>query len=134
MVTDSHIANAAGAGDVYMVAYAAPVGRNVFDVTGNEVFQPFRQGRGVAVEGEDVGKVGGEFVEDGNFPASCFVQDGNQCPIAESTVPVCDNPVRVLDEAAVADVVIGNVAGNVFDESVVADGAIMQGDTVQPGM
>jgi len=79
----------------------------------------------VAIEGDDVGGVGREFVVDGNLAAAGFVDHVDLRPVAEGAFPFDCEQIDVVDHNVVFDHVVGHVVSDLADVDVIADGAIM---------
>ncbi len=77
--------------------------------------------------------MGGQAGEDGDFASSCFVEHADACAVAEGAAPFGDDEVGVLDETPRADVVVGDVVLDVFDEGVVSHGDVVQGGVPDAG-
>ena len=80
----------------------------------------------VAVEGHYVGNLSTELVGNRHFAAARLVEDRHLCAVSEGASFFAHDDVNIVDEAAVPDLIIGDIFSNVVDNAVVADGDIVE--------
>ena len=117
-----------------MVADAAPVRSVLLGIEVRDFLQACRQHGAVAIEGHDVGNVGGQFVVDGHFTSAGLVQHGHFHAVAEGGSAFHQDAVHVLNEGVVADVIVGDVVLYVFDAAIVSHRYVVQGHVAQGGV
>ena len=121
-----HVFYVASVDDGHVVADGAAVRRPLGGALGRKGFQALDEAWAVAVESLEVGLVGRHAVVDGHLAAARLVEHGHVDAITESRGAVAEDDVDVLDEAVVADVVVGYIVLDVLDTAVVADGHVVQ--------
>ena len=76
---------------------------------------------------QDVGYLGAEAVVDLDFAASGFAEDGHFHAVSEGAGAVVQEKVHILYIGVGADIIVGNVIGDVLNEGVVPHGNIVEG-------
>ena len=117
-----------------VVAYRAAGALDRTGVIGYHLAQPADEVGAVAVHGHDVGQLGREPVVDGYLAAARLVEHRHLGVVAETALPFGEQQVYILYVAVVAYLIVGHIVGNVLDEAIVANRAVVQGDVAQPGV
>ena len=131
IVADTDIADGSGVDDLYVMADFSGGGCYLFAISFDQVFQFFRQHRIMAVQGDDIGQMSRQLIEYRDLPAAGFIQYGHQRSVAESGAASRYQQIDILDDAIVSDFVIGDMVGNIFNQHIVAQAAIVECDIAQ---
>ena len=100
----------------------------------NHLLHPADQLRPMAIERHEISLMCRKIVVDIHFTSSCFVQNGHFYPIAETAFTVDQNDIHILDKRMIANLIIGYIVLDVFNQAIVADRHLVQGDMTQTGM
>ena len=79
----------------------------------------------MAVEGQAVGDLRREIIEECHFPAACLIHDGNTNTVAKTGCLGDGQSSHIGDDDIGVDSVVGNRA-YILNETVVAHGAVIQ--------
>ena len=129
-----HSVDILGVTDTDVVADAASFGLFGFCVVIDHPVEGGDRVRMVAVHGQDVGCLGGEAVEDLDFAAAGFVEDGYLYAVSEAAGAVCENEVDVFDVTIGPYVIVGDVVRYVLHQGIVPYGDVVEGDFAEAGV
>ena len=96
--------------------------------------QGLHEFRAVAVHRHHIGDLRGEAVVDEHLAAAGLVQDRDGNAVAETAGAVRQDQVHVLQDRVVADLVVGDIVGDILDEAVVPDRHVVQGRIMHAGV
>ena len=112
-------------GDV--VSDAASRGDILGDVVGRELLQTLRELGAVAIEGHHVGQLRCELLVDGYLTSASLVHDSCLGTIAKAALTLGDDTLDPGDETMVANVVVGNAAFHILNETAIAHRDVVEG-------
>lgn len=133
-MADRDVAQGADVEDARVIAYRAVIGSYAFGIAVDERDEAIDERGVVAVQGDDVCKVGGKAGADGHFASAGFIEYADPRAVAEGAPSFGDDEIGVLDKAPCADVVVGDVVLDVFNQGVISYGAVVQGGVADAGM
>ena len=88
----------------------------------------------MTVQRQYVGLMRWQLVVNEYFTPSCFIKNCRLYPITESSKPVHQNDIHILNEGIITDLIISNVVLNVFNAAVIPYCHIVQSYMTQSGM
>ena len=123
---DTHVPQPAAVEDAGAHSDASPFAALLFRILAGHPADGLREARVVAVHGLHVGFLRREaFVHD-DFPPAAFAHDGQLHAVAERRAGGHGQYIGVQDDAFRPDVVVRDIAMDMFDEAVVAHGRVVE--------
>ena len=126
VVADLHPVQVTGVADDDMIPDASHGRFLRFRIGEDHVVQGLHQFRTVAVHRHHIGDLRGEPVIDEHLAAAGLVEDGDRDAVSEPAGAFRQDQVHVLQDGVVADLVVGDIVGDILDEAVVPDRHVVE--------
>ena len=125
-ISDPHPVDIPGVADTHITADASALRTALFRILVDERVQPLRQPVPMPVHCQHISHLSAQTVENLHFATAGFVEHRHLHAVSETAHSVVEHKVHILYIGIVADVVVGDVVGHVFDERIVAHRNVMQ--------
>ena len=125
-IANPHPVDIPGVADTHIAADASALRTALFCILVDERVQPLRQPVPMPVHSQHISHLSAQTVENFHLAPAGFVEHRHLHAVSETANTVVHNKVHILYIGIVADVVVGDVVGHVFDKRIVAHRNVMQ--------